>query len=567
VDTGTLPTTMPVAVEAPPGFWRREATHAPHPLSPFFRAAAPLVTENYRMMCSEMGVLAETLEYREIGGWVYSGLVPPGGPDGCAPPSPELIRERTERAVEAIRSDLFGTYLDRWPEWRAEFVAGNTRLRLVDLRSLDEQGLAGQFNEVMQYTLHACEVHWHLQGVSVVTLADLAFTCRDLLGWDDVAALRMLSGLSVASTAPATALAELTAMARERPAVRRFLEDGQHDASSLPGVDADFAAALSEYHNDFGLRAINYDVSVASVEESPALTLRLIADQLRSGYDPAERAAEVAATREAARSEARALLADRAEADRARFERALDRAERWYPIREDMSSVTFTDQMGLIRRVAREIGHRLAGQALLENPDDVFLLEVEEAVAALLSSAGGDGPDCRALVGARRAERAWVLAHPGPATYGADPGPPSLPEDLPPEARFVNEALLWSLERSGHFVPTAQPQKAGPTLTGLAASPGTYTGFVRVLHSEADFDRLQPGDVLVCPITAPPWSMLFPNVGALVTDSGSLLSHPAIIAREFHIPAVLATGNATSLLRDGQQVTVDGTAGTVEVLS
>ena len=104
-------------------------------------------------------------------------------------------------------------------------------------------------------------------------------------------------------------------------------------------------------------------------------------------------------------------------------------------------------------------------------------------------------------------------------------------------------------------------------MRGLAASPGTYTGFVRVLHSEADFDRIHPGDVLVCPITAPPWSMLFPNVGALVTDWGSLLSHPAIIAREFHIPAVLATGNATSLLRDGQQVTVDGTAGTVEVLS
>jgi rifampicin phosphotransferase len=73
--------------------------------------------------------------------------------------------------------------------------------------------------------------------------------------------------------------------------------------------------------------------------------------------------------------------------------------------------------------------------------------------------------------------------------------------------------------------------------------------------------------VLVCPITSPAWSMLFPNVGALVTDTGGLLCHPAIIAREFHIPAVVATGNATRLLTDGQQVTVNGTLGSVEILS
>ncbi|HZI37581.1 MAG TPA: PEP-utilizing enzyme, partial [Acidimicrobiia bacterium] len=81
------------------------------------------------------------------------------------------------------------------------------------------------------------------------------------------------------------------------------------------------------------------------------------------------------------------------------------------------------------------------------------------------------------------------------------------------------------------------------------------------------FDKLQPGDVLVCPITSPAWSVLFPNVCALVTDAGAILSHSAIIAREFQIPAVVATGNATALLRDGQQVKVDGAAGTVEVLA
>jgi pyruvate,water dikinase len=86
-----------------------------------------------------------------------------------------------------------------------------------------------------------------------------------------------------------------------------------------------------------------------------------------------------------------------------------------------------------------------------------------------------------------------------------------------------------------------------------------------VIHNEDEFDKLQPGDVLVCPITSPMWSVLFPSVGALVTDSGGILCHPAIIAREYGIPAVVATGNATSVIRDGQLVTVDGSSGTVRI--
>jgi rifampicin phosphotransferase len=110
-------------------------------------------------------------------------------------------------------------------------------------------------------------------------------------------------------------------------------------------------------------------------------------------------------------------------------------------------------------------------------------------------------------------------------------------------------------------------EQDGTLLRGVGASPGSYTGTVRVLISEADFDRLRPGDVLVCPETTPQWSVLFGSVGALVTDTGGMLSHPAIIAREYRVPAVVATGNATRLLTDGQVVRVDGDTGQVEVVA
>ena len=112
--------------------------------------------------------------------------------------------------------------------------------------------------------------------------------------------------------------------------------------------------------------------------------------------------------------------------------------------------------------------------------------------------------------------------------------------------------------------PQTQPGRgADGVVTGIPAAPGSYTGPVRVIRSEAEFDRLRAGDVLVCPVTSPVWSVLFPSIGALVTDSGGVLSHPAIIAREYGVPAVVATGNGTSVLCDGQIVTVDGTAGVV----
>jgi phosphoenolpyruvate synthase/pyruvate phosphate dikinase len=88
---------------------------------------------------------------------------------------------------------------------------------------------------------------------------------------------------------------------------------------------------------------------------------------------------------------------------------------------------------------------------------------------------------------------------------------------------------------------------------------------VRVIRDESQFGRLGPGEVLVCPTTSPAWSVLFTQAGALVTDGGGLLAHAAVIAREYGIPAVLATGDATRRLRDGDAVTVDGTAGEVHL--
>jgi pyruvate,water dikinase len=127
------------------------------------------------------------------------------------------------------------------------------------------------------------------------------------------------------------------------------------------------------------------------------------------------------------------------------------------------------------------------------------------------------------------------------------------------------EGLLWAVNLVFAADHAGHKQTSGKNLHGIAASPGRYIGPARIIMNESEFDKIQPGDVLVCPITSPVWSVLFPSVGALVTDTGGILSHPAIIAREYCVPAVVSTTNGTTVLRDGQKITVDGSAGLVEV--
>ena len=297
----------------------------------------------------------------------------------------------------------------------------------------------------------------------------------------------------------------------------------------------------------------------------PDLTVRLLADQVRRGYDPDAEVAALARVRTEAAAGARAVLATATGADRERFDKALAAAERAYPVREDNEFFTVSAPLAVLRYAVLEIGRRLAAAGLITRRDDVFWLTLPEARSAL----AGDLIDAAARVTRATGERAWIEQHPGPATYGTPPGPPPGLEALPPEARFIMRALMWTVDTI--FAAQDSNRAAGSTatndaITGVPASAGRYTGPVVVVRDEREFARIRPGDVLVCPVTSPVWSVVFPSIGALVTDSGGLLSHPAIIAREYRIPAVIATANATSVLHDGQLVTVDGSSGRVELV-
>jgi phosphohistidine swiveling domain-containing protein len=320
----------------------------------------------------------------------------------------------------------------------------------------------------------------------------------------------------------------------------------------LAEVDPALGAAFRDHLDRFGHRTIGDDPGSSTLAERPWV----LAGLLREAAVGERRGEDFDVLRDRAEAEARRLVALRSEEDRRRFDRALTAARRVYGVREDNVFWTGNLPCGLIRRVAVEIGERLARRGRIARPADLAFLADDELRRAL-----GADEDLRELVARRHAERAWVAAHPGPAFHGPPPPQPPDVRALPDEARRINAAFMWYM--ANEFNPAVDDAQTG--LAGAPGSPGTHTGPVRVIRSEDEFHKLRPGDVLVARVTTPVWSVLFGIAGAVVTDGGGALSHTAIVAREHGIPAVLATATATTELIDGQTVTVDGTAGVVRV--
>ncbi len=236
-----------------------------------------------------------------------------------------------------------------------------------------------------------------------------------------------------------------------------------------------------------------------------------------------------------------------------------------FPVREGNEAATVGLPIAVLRRVGLGAGRRLVRVGNLERPEDVFDLTTTEVTSILRSSpiAPAD-PALRART--RREARAAADARTARPTVGPGTGGSLDAPDLsgfPDEIVNGTNAMLWYTAKIfGEQSPTAESSDA---VTGLAVSPGTYEGRARVVLDESELDRIEAGDVLVCPITSPVWSMVFPALGALVCDAGGALSHPAIIAREFGIPAVVNTGNATTAIPDRALVRVDGDKGTVTI--
>jgi phosphohistidine swiveling domain-containing protein len=240
---------------------------------------------------------------------------------------------------------------------------------------------------------------------------------------------------------------------------------------------------------------------------------------------------------------ARAVLQGYPAPVRAEFEFLLGAAQEAVILSEDHNFWIDACCMHQVRRVFGALGRRLAATGDLARAQDVFYLRLDELKAAAY---GSSPTDPRGLVAWRRAETERFRAMTPSDLLGARPTRPA----------------RWEMVRKDG------PGRSQPTfLRGEACSAGIARGTARVMSSISEAGRVQPGDVLVADALSPSWTPLFKTAAAIVSNTGGILSHAAVVAREYGVPAVLGAPAATTSIRDGQMVEVDGAAGLVRVVS
>jgi len=299
-----------------------------------------------------------------------------------------------------------------------------------------------------------------------------------------------------------------------------------------------WARHIQPFLDEYGYRSIQEaELMLPNWAEDPSYILGVLANYAPAGpeADPARREAERRADKNAAIQEVESRLG-RLSPKRPVFRLLLRQTQLFSLLRENVKSDVIRTGAGG-RGAARELGRRLHERGLLA-PDDVYFLRVEELAALLHGEA--DTAHVRELARARRIQ------------YHLNQ------QSTPPEIIRGDEPLVPA-SAGDEELPV------GNVLRGLPCSPGRVTGRARLIADPRSCPALAPGDVIVAPLTDPGWTPLFLTAGGLVVDLGSLLSHGAIVAREYGIPAVVNTKHAMQVIRDGQMVTVDGSKGTVTV--
>jgi rifampicin phosphotransferase len=552
-------------------YWERDDTHWPGRLS---RWCAEIMVERYaqgiKELAAEHGWLIDGIAIKEVDNCVYFAVVPVGGKARKAPPNflvPLLLKLVPEmrRRIARLRDDNAAGYWERavddWVTFRErELLDQAEALLAVDVSGLDDKELADLARRTVDHAGDCMKEHFHCHGAGIAAISTLGLELTRRHGFTTAEFAGLITGLSDTTTGPAASQQVIVDAAVAAGGLARLRAAASLD--DVRSIGDTVAKALDDYLATWGRRAIRYQVAYPTIGERPDWVLAALKAQAERGADALARERAHAATRATTEQRVLAALGDTAET-----RRRIAFAQKAAPLREGNETATVALPVAAARRVGQEIGRRLTARGALVDPDHVFDLTVDEVVAVLRGTPTAPS-DPGALAAERNRERTVARPEP-PHSFGTPIPPPDL-SAFPADVAATMGALLWLVQKSqsgeseadGDAASLAARSISGDA-TGIGGSPGTYEGTVRVIRGEEEFDKLEDGDVLVCPITSPIWSMLFPQVGALVCDAGGPMSHPAIIAREFGVPAVLSTGDATSTFVDGERVRVDGNNGVV----
>jgi len=531
--------------EAPgPGSWSLDPVHFPRPATRYFVETQP---EPFARGAGEFpqfyGMLVGGMQYSFVNGFPYGTMRPV--PD-------EEVPARIERAGEVFERKLWREQLRDWDEtFKPASIKTHRELQSVDPDALDDAELVDYLTRCRDHHIEMIYQHMRFTGAAMLPIGDLLV---NVLQWTDVPPAELLSmmrGSAPVSAGASAELEQLIAALKADSDARELLHSDADPAEILErlrSLDNDTGRAASAYLDLVGCRLLDgFDISGRYALELPDALIRAIRASVdRDPDEPGDddRVAEV-------RSK---VPADK----QAQFDEMLGEARLMYRIRDERGVFSDIWASGIMRRAVLGGGRRLADRGRIHDPEHFIDAGFDE-MRSLLTD--GDGPSADELA-ERYETRTSLSAKDAPATLGPPPPPRPDPSGLPPAAARVMAAVGFAIDA---LFGSSEEEHEEDMLRGLAASGGVYEGPARRVSGPETFDRIVQGDVLVTESTSEAFNILLPLLGAIVTDSGGLLSHSAIVAREYGIPGVVGTREATDRIPDGALVRVDGDAGEVTV--
>jgi pyruvate,water dikinase len=470
-------------------------------------------------------------------------------------PAPEAeIPERLHRAEQVFARKIWREQLRDWDEkFKPSSIAMHWELQAVDPDALSDAELVAYLRRCRDHHSAMLAQHMRFTAGAVLPTGDFLAHVGDWTGMPPSELLGLMRGSAEVSAGGSEEMNRLKKAFAEDPSFRKAISSDGDPAQLLErlrSLGGEAGAAVSGYLDLVGNRLIDgFDIAEPTAIEMPDALLRAMRVAVSGS-------AQAASDVDARIAEVRSLVPA---AHRDAFDELLGEARLTYRLRDERGVYSDIWAAGLMRRAALSAGRRVAGHGRLATPHQMLEASLDE-MCALVEGIGG--PSAAEL--ASRAEyRAAYTAKDVPARLG--PPPPPRPDlaALPPSAGRVMRAMFTAL---GHLFGSSQEQNEERLLYGLAASKGVYEGPARRVSGPSEFGRIAKGDVLVTESTTEAFNILLPLLGGIVTDNGGLLSHAAIVSREYGIPGVVGTREATERIADGVLVRVDGDAGEVTVL-
>lgn len=547
-----------------PGPWELEQTHFARPAT---RYVSTLISDPLARGFGEgtkrYGLLLDTLRMRFVNDFCYAKFVPVGAPDNASGPPPRPIfmlltrlhpeiRRRIATAPEVFAKKLWREDMRRWDEEiKPDSIARNRTLQNTPITALGDAEFLAHLDDVRANMAEMIYRHHIFTVPCCFPVGHFVSEVQRWTGLPSGEVLGVLKGAAPISrgvgAAPLECLrAALAAGGITADSVRgRPAQQVLDDLKSTNGV----AAPLQAYLDEVAYRVVSgYDIGDKYALEMPDMLVGAIF----GATDNADRQADFATRRDALRAKV-------PETHRVEFDRLLEEARFIFRLRDERGMYNDSWGIGLARRAVLEAGRRLEDSGALREASLAVNASHEEIIGMLK---GEKQPGVEEL----RRRQTWretkTLAD-APAFLGPKPKGPPPAEWLPKKAR-ANARAMDAVIREIFDVPA---QKAPPrSVAGLPVHPGIYVGPARIVNGPQDFNRLQQGDVLITRNTGPAFNVVLPLLGAIVTDRGGQLSHAAIVAREYGVPAVVGTREATTMFADGARVRVNGDNGVVELV-